>query len=81
MKIEIIDPVMIIKSYNINYYQITNITIIPNLSAKLEILFFSIDNQIYSRNYTLENDEYSDWQTYGYLNEFIINNLNKIFNS
>ena len=81
MKIEIIDPVMIIKSYNINYYQITNITIIPNLSAKLEILFFSIDNQIYSRNYTLENDEYSDWQTDGYLNEFIINNLNKIFNN
>ena len=72
---------MIIKSYNINYYQITNITIIPNLSAKLEILFFSIDNQIYSRNYTLENDEYSDWQTDGYLNEFIINNLNKIFNN
>lgn len=72
---------MIIKSYNINYYQITNITIIPNLSAKLEILFFSIDNQIFSRNYTLENDEYSDWQTDDYLKEFIINNLNKIFNN
>ena len=79
MKIEIINPQPITKIYNITHYEILNISITPNIKAKLELLFFCSNNSIYCKNYTLENEEYTNWVDDSYLDSFIVNNLSKIF--
>ena len=80
MKIELENPIIVKKNYNIISYQILSINIKPNISAVLEIMFYCDDNELYSRQYQLINKEYTDWETDDYLNTFISNNIENIFN-
>ena len=81
MKIELENPIIVKKNYNIISYQILSINIKPNISAVLEIMFYSDDNELYSRQYLLIGQEYTDWETDDYLDIFISNNIEKIFNN
>ena len=81
MKIDLENTVIVKINYNIISYEILTINIKPNISGLLEIMFYCDDNQLYSRQYLLINKEYTDWTTDDYLNLFISNNIEKIFNN
>ena len=81
MKIELENPIIVKKNYNIIGYQILSINIKPTISAVLEIMFYCDDNELYSRQFTLIGQEYLDWETDDYLHTFISNNIEKIFNN
>ena len=63
MKIELENPIIVKKNYNIISYQILSINIKPNISAVLEIMFYCDDDELYSRQYLLIDKEYLDWET------------------
>ena len=44
-------------------------------------MFYSDDNELYSRQYLLIGQEYTDWETDDYLDTYISNNIEKIFNN
>ena len=81
MKFELETIVTVKKNYNIIAYEILCINIKPAISALLDIMIFCDDNKLYSRQYQLINKEYTDWETDDYLNTFISNNIEKIFNN
>ena len=81
MKIDLLQSTQIIKIYNIISYKIIAIHLTPGLNATLEIMFYCDDDNIYNKKYLLENQEYLDWQTDDYLDYFITNNIEKIFNN
>ena len=81
MKFELETIVTVKKNYNIISFEILCINIKPTISALLDIMIFCDDNELYSRQYQLINKEYTDWETDDYLNTFISNNIEKIFNN
>ena len=81
MKVDLLESTQIIKIYNIISYKIITIHLTPGLNATLEIMFYCDDDNIYNKKYLLENQEYLDWQTDDYLDYFVTNNIEKIFNN
>ena len=81
MKVDLLESTQIIKIYNIISYEIIAIHLTPLKCANLELLFYCDDNNIYNKKYLLENKEYFDWLSDDYLDYFVTNNIEKIFNN
>ena len=81
MKVDLLESTQIIKIYNIISYKIIAIHLTPGLNATLEIMFYCDDDNIYNKKYLLEKKEYIEWETDDYLDYFLRNNIEKIFNN
>ena len=81
MKFDLEKNIIIKKNYIILSFDILSINIKPNVSALIEIMFYCDDDQLYSRQFLLENQLYLDWTTDDYLPYIIKLNLEKIFNN
>ena len=76
------NEIIITKNYVIHSYEILYINLKLNTSAHIYIMIFYNENQTIEKNFTLIDDDYSNWTSSDdYLYSYINNNIVKIFNN
>ena len=79
--VKLIDEIIITKQYIIQSYEILYINLKLNESALIYIMIFYNDNQTVEKNFSLINDDYTQWTNDDYLYEYINSHIEKIFNN
>ena len=75
------NEIIITKQYIIQSYEILYINLKLNESALIYIMIFYNDNQTVEKNFSLINDDYTQWTNDDYLYEYINSHIEKIFNN
>ena len=75
------NEIIINKQYIIQSYEILYINLKLNESALIYIMIFYNDNQTVEKNFSLINDDYTQWTNDDYLYEYINSHIEKIFNN
>ena len=79
--VKLTDEIIITKQYIIQSYEILYINLKLNESALIYIMIFYNDNQTVEKNFSLINDDYTQWTNDDYLYEYINSHIEKIFNN
>ena len=75
------NEIIINKQYIIQSYEILYINLKLNESALIYIMIFYNNNQTIEKNFSLINDDYTQWTNDDYLYTYINTNIEKIFNN
>ena len=75
------NEIIINKQYIIQSYEILYINLKLNESALIYIMIFYNNNQTIEKNFSLINDDYTQWTNDDYLYTYINTNIEKNFNN
>ena len=67
-------------SFTLDSFIIEKITVIPNVSASINIVITASNGKLYDRTVFLDGVIYTAWTTDDYLYTYIQNNITTIFN-
>ena len=73
--------IIITKQYIIQAYEILYINLKLNVSGHIYIMIFYNDTETIEKNFILNGQDYTDWNTDDYLYSYINNNIERIFNN
>ena len=77
--------ITITKTFQIVYYEIGTILLVPNISAVVQVIFYDKLNTRYDRSFLLIDSEdkkdYSNWQSDDYLYSYINQHFQIIFDN
>ena len=73
--------IIITKKYIIQSYEILYINLKLNVSGHIYIMIFYNDTETIEKNFILNGQDYTDWNTDDYLYSYINNNIERIFNN
>jgi hypothetical protein len=69
----------ITESFDLVYFEINAIRVVPSTSANIEITITGSNGKLYDRIFTIDGEEYADWVTDDYLYTYIKTNISTIF--